>query len=273
MDSKVHRIQSKPGIIMSQHERELQSAARDDLPSIIALAILAACTTACAHEALGHGSACLFLGGRITMLTNAFFRCSAHSPMIDIAGPAGNLLVGLIAFVVQGRVMQPALRFYALCVMAFSLFWEAGYLTFAMLRNHGDYVSAWTDFVGPTTWTVRLGGIALGIAAYVVFSRMLAFRARAFADRPGRVPHLLRPAWLTGVMAMAVSALLFAPDRYGAVHDAGLSVASAFPLLYPYASLKPAGESVSNVARDWRIIAGGLGAFVVFALTMGRGLY
>ncbi len=250
-------------------------AGRDDLLSIVALAILAVCTTACAHEALGHGSACLLLGGRITLLSNAFFRCSAHSPMIDIAGPVGNLSVGLIAFLLQGRVAKtrPALRFYALCVMAFSLFWEAGYVAFAMVHNRGDYVSAWTGFVGPASWTVRIGGIALGIAAYLVFARMLAFRARAFADRPGRVAHLLRPAWLAGVVVMAISASLYSPDRYGAVHDAGLSVASAFPLLFPYASLRATGETMKSIARDGRLIAGALASFVVFALTMGRGLY
>lgn len=262
---------------MSQHQRDPEpgSAARDDLLSIIAVAALAICTTACAHEALGHGTACLALGGRITLLNNAFFRCSAHSPMIDIAGPAGNLLVGLIAFSVQGLVpkTRPALRFYALCVMAFSLFWEAGYLTFAMARDRGDYVSAWTDFVGPASWTVRMIGIALGIAAYVVVSRMLAFRAQVFADRPGRVARLLRPAWLTGVVVMAASASLFASDRFGAVHDAGLSVVAAFPLLFAKASIPPTEQGMRPIGRDWRIIAAGAVGIALFALTMGRGIY
>ena len=247
----------------------------DDLPTAIALAALAICTTACAHEALGHGSACLFLGGRITLLSNAFFRCSAPSPIIDISGPVGNLLTGFIAFALQGRISgnRPALRFYALCVMAFSLFWEAGYVIFAMLRDRGDYVYAWIGFVGAANWAVRLGGIAVGIAAYSAFSRMLAKRVRVYAAWPRRIPHLLRPAWITGVVAMAASASLFSPDRLGAMHDAGLSAVAAFPLLLPYEYLSSSCELAKPIARDRRIIAGGVAGLIVFALTMGRGIH
>ena len=31
---------------------------------------------------------------------------------------------------------------------------------------------------------------------------------------------------------MALTALLYSPDRFGAVHDAGLSIAASFPLLF-----------------------------------------
>jgi hypothetical protein len=256
-------------------EPRVVSAGFDDLPTTIALAALAVCTTACAHEALGHGFACLILGGRITLLNSAFFRCSAPSPIIDIAGPAGNLLVGFMAFALQGLVSRkrPELCFYALCVMAFSLFWEAGYVIFSMLRSRGDYFHAWIDFVGPMNWIVRLGGVAMGLAAYMIFSRMLALRARVYAAWPRRIPHLLRPAWITGVVAMAASASLFAPDRLGAMHDAGFSAVAAFPLLFPYAYLKSDGEPAKPIARDWRVIAGGVAGLLAFAFTMGRGIY
>jgi hypothetical protein len=157
--------------------------------------------------------------------------------------------------------------------MAFSLFWEAGYVIFSMLHNHGDYALAWIDFVGPMNWTARLGGIAVGLAAYMVFSRMLALRARVFGAWPGRIPHLLRPAWITGVVVMAASASLFAPNRLGAMHDAGLSAVAAFPLLFPYAHLKSAGKPAEPIARNGRIIAGGVAGLIVFALTMGREIY
>lgn len=251
------------------------AVAADDIATVAALATMAVCTTAVAHEAFGHGSACLILGGHVILLNNAFFRCSTHSPFIDIAGPAGNLLAGLIAFAAQGFIppARPALRFYALCVMAFSLFWEAGYLFFAMLKDFGDTVFAWRGFVGPTTWTVRVAGMLLGAVAYVVFARMLARRAEAFAGPPVRIPRLFRTAWLTGVAVQILAASFFAPDRLGAVHDAGLSVGAAFPLLLVRPRPAPDAEAALPIARDTRIVGAGACVFILFAATMGRGLY
>jgi hypothetical protein len=255
--------------------RETATLATDHLAAVAALAVLAMCTTACAHEALGHGGACLLLGGRISLLNNAFFRCTAHSSFIDVAGPAGNLAAGLIAFAVQGLIppWRPALRFYALCVMAFSLFWEAGYVIFAMLHDRGDYVLAWNGFVGPTTWTVRMVGSVVGVAAYFLFSRMLALRARAFVDPATRIPRLLRTAWVAGVMVQVLAASLFAPDRFGAMHDAGLAAAAAFPLLFVGTRLAPVSPPAGRIPCDARIIAAGCLVFGLFALTMGRGIY
>lgn len=246
---------------------------KDDPACAIALAALAMCTTAFAHEAFGHGGACLLLGGRIALLNNAFFHCSIHAPLIDIAGPAGNLFVGLAAWALQARVPRerPALRFYFLCVMAFSLFWEAGYVVFAMVRNTGDTVFAWNGFVGPTNAIVRGAGIALGAAAYFVVSRMLGERASAFAPA-SRSARLLRTAWFTGVAVQLLAASLFAPDRLGAMHDAGLSAVASFPLLFVSPRTVPASQTTPPVARDTRILALGAIVFAAFALTMGRGV-
>lgn len=251
------------------------SPGRDDIATVIALAAMAICTTAFAHEGLGHGSVCLAFGGHIDLLNNAFFRCSAHSPWIALGGPLGNLFVGLLAFVAQGAISpkRPALRFYGLCVMGFSLYWEAGYLVAAMARNYGDAVFAWEGFFGRANWTVRSCGIAFGVMGYFVIARMLAMRLRPFADTPGRVCHLLRPAWTTGVLVMVMAAALYAPDRFGAVRDAGLSVVAAFPLLSPFARLAPAAEPATPITRDTRILTAGAIVFLTFALTMGHGIY
>jgi hypothetical protein len=45
--------------------RETHPADSHDRLTICAIAVVAACATAVAHEALGHGSACVAFGGRI----------------------------------------------------------------------------------------------------------------------------------------------------------------------------------------------------------------
>jgi hypothetical protein len=149
-------------------EAGTRSIARDDMATVIAIAAMAACTSDIAHEAMGHGSACLLSGAQITLLNNAFFTCSHFGYYVAVSGPLGNLTVGLIAFfaqiVISGR--QPGVRLYALLVMSFSLFWEAGYLIQAMIKDNGDSVFAYRELIGPENATVRIVAVAIGVAAY-----------------------------------------------------------------------------------------------------------
>jgi hypothetical protein len=251
-----------------------EPVARDDLPTVIAVAALAICTTAVAHEAFGHGSVCLALGGHITLLTNAYFRCSAYSSLIDIGGPVGNLIIGLIALVASRLIApsRPLLRFYAVCVAGFSLYWEAGYAIFSMLHGRGDYFGAWTGLIGPADWPVRIGVMVVGAVAYVVITKVLALSLSGFASRPGRIPRLLRPAWITSVVVMGASASLYAPDRLAAMHDAALSAAAAIPFLFRYGGLAASGNVVSAIRRCVPALVAGATVVAAFALLMGRGL-
>ena len=242
---------------------------------MIAIAALAACTSDLAHEAIGHGSACLISGGHIRLLNAAFFRCSPFGHYVAISGPLANLTAGLIAFLVQSRIpaCRPGLRLYALLVMSFSLFWEAGYLIQAMIKDSGDSVFAWRELIGPEHATVRAVAVAVGIAAYFLFNRMLTVRAVVFASAPGRVASLLRPAWFTGIAAMALAASLFAPDRLGATHDAVMAIAASFPLLFPRPPVATPAEFPPPIALSGGVIGLEVVMFVAFAATMGLGIY
>jgi hypothetical protein len=60
------------------------------------------------HEALGHGSMCLALGGHIRILTSAIFRCDLRSSWIDPAGPLGNIFVGTLSLFLVNVVPRRA---------------------------------------------------------------------------------------------------------------------------------------------------------------------
>jgi hypothetical protein len=218
---------------------------------------------------------CLAFGGQVEVLSSAFFRCSAHSPWIALGGPLGNLVVGMVAFLAQGSMSptRSVLRFYASCVMAFSLYWEAGYIVAAMARNDGDVVFAWQGFFGRPNWIVRGCGVTVGALSYLLITRLTARRLQVFAETRTRIPHLLRPAWMTGVLVMAGAAGLYAPNRVGAVRDAALSVMAAFPMLSAFASVPLSSAPAPRISRNRWIVAIGGTVVLVFALTMGRGLY
>jgi len=252
------------------------SSSRDSLATIAAIALIAMCVVSFDHEALGHGGACLALGGRVELLTVSLFRCDQASPIIDVAGPLTNLLLGGLALGLSTRVplARAGLRLFLILVAAFSLFWEGGYLVQTMLLRNGDAYFAARDLLGEEPWW-RLALGALGVAIYggalVATSRGL----RALWPDLVGARRVARTAWLAAVLGVAVAALLYqGAGASRGLHDAltEIGLASA-PLL-----LIPRGPSVATSGMAARltlrpaILVLAAAVFALFAATQGRGL-
>lgn len=254
------------------------SSSRDSLMTVGALALMAMCLVTFAHEAAGHGGACLALGGRVELLTTSLFRCDRASPLIDAAGPSTNLLLGGLALLLrtQVSVRRAALRLFLILVTAFSLFWEGGYLVQAMATRDGDSYFAARDLLGEPSlgWRIVLGaaGVAIYAGAAVVTARGLTalFAGRAQARRAART------AWVVAVAGAALAALLYQGPHAGRnVHDALTEIGlAALPLL-----LIPGGGRATSASEDRTPIVFGpatvvlaVVVFGLFAALQGRGL-
>ncbi|WP_426029831.1 hypothetical protein [Caulobacter sp. DWP3-1-3b2] len=101
------------------------SSARDDTVTLAAIGVVAACLAATAHEAVGHGGACLAVGGGVALLSNVFFRCQGGAPIVDLAGPLGNLGMALVALagLLVWRGAGQASKLFLTALLAFSAFW------------------------------------------------------------------------------------------------------------------------------------------------------
>jgi len=257
------------------------SAGRDDLPTAAALGVIAACCSAVAHEALGHGSECLAIGGRIARLTNVYFDCVGRDASTAIAGPAGNLAAGMAAALLFSLTpaVRPRLKLLLLLVSAFSLFWEAGYMLYAAAKGEGDYVFFLQNIGAAASSRPML--VAFGFALYLVTVAWVARGVRAFG--PGAEPtlaararRLLWPAWLGGALAEIAAAAFYAPGRLEAMHQAALEIgAASIPLLVIPLRLWPlpgprASAPLARRSAAW--IAAAVVVFAVFAATLGRGL-
>ena len=97
---------------------------RDDLLTVAALGLLAYLTADVAHHFLGHGGACWLAGGQILRLSSIVLTCSVTSPLIDLAGPIANFLVGVIALWMAGATARGTLKLFATLSAAFNLFWS-----------------------------------------------------------------------------------------------------------------------------------------------------
>lgn len=244
---------------------------RGDGPTIAAIAILAACIVTADHEAIGHGSACLALGGHILKLTSVYFACSVKSPWIDIGGPLGNLIGGALAWIALRFVSQGTsrLRLLLTLITALALFWEAGYLLKAMIAADGDSYFAARDTLGEPQGWWRAAGCALGIALYGLGLRATASSARALA----LVPNGLKLCWLAATLASVAAAALYAPGPVDAMHQAALEIGVAsWPLLILPRWLAAADGTAPQLVRSFGWIAGAVIVYALFAATLGHGL-
>ncbi|HVY86211.1 MAG TPA: hypothetical protein VG943_13840 [Caulobacterales bacterium] len=245
--------------------------AADDAWTIAAIAVLAACAAAVAHEAVGHGGVCLALGGKITQLTSVYFQCSARSTWIAAGGPLGNLGAALAAWLglaatPRGQV-RPRLLLFLIALI--SLFWFAGYLLYAALFNDGDPYFVAADLFGGPSVAARAGMVALALASYWL-GLLLSRRFTSDVERP---PRLLAIAWFAASLSACFAALLYAPDRLSALKQGTLEIGAAcLPMLSGVAIGPARTPTIAPISRDWIWIGAGTVAFALFAATLGRGL-
>jgi hypothetical protein len=141
--------------------------------TIAAIAIVVYVVSNLAHEAAGHGGACLLTGGRAEMLNAVFFECeeAGLSPAavrwIAASGTLANLVLACIAWgaLRRGR-MHPEWRLALALLLAVNLLQAFGYLAFSGIGRIGDWAVV-CDGIRPE-WMWRIGLTLLGGWLYFV---------------------------------------------------------------------------------------------------------
>ncbi len=248
---------------------------KDDALTLAAIGVLAMCVVTFDHEALGHGGACLLLGGHIRLLTSSLFRCSLPSGWIDPAGPATNLAIATLASLVLPSVpaSRARLRLFLTLVAAFGFFWEGGYLIHAMHRQDGDLYFFAQFILGRVTLLERLVGAILGLALYVF---AIGFTSRALLDLWPEAQTARRAArivWLSATAGAALAALAYAGQGWRDLHDAVLEIgAASIPLLIvPWRGGK-IGHPQALLVRSPIVIGLAVVVYALFVATLGRGI-
>ena len=180
-------------------------AQRDNLPTILAIGVVAYVSETLGHELLGHGGMCLLQGGRITALAPLWMRCSISTLPMVIAGPAFNLLAGgLCAAVLSPRRRSDTLGYALWLTCAFNLLVACGYLIVGGVTTFGDWGVVFARARPQWAWRLALG--VLGLAAYLAALRALAFLYLRLAGASGFDSDALRRRALwPGVSAALVA--------------------------------------------------------------------
>ena len=259
---------------------------RIDWLTVIAIAAIASALSTQLHEAVGHGGACLALGGRVTEWGAFYVNCNADGapPMVArlvaAAGSTMNLLTALIAFALLRATppTRPRARFFWWLMFTVGGFEWAGYYFFSGVSGLGDW-GASKDGVfnlvpGWTIWR-----IVLGCGGFVIYWAWAIVAMRRLTLLTGADPAGVRRAWrlswaayfTIGGMAVAIGLM----NPVGLVILLASAVASSFGgasgLMWGPFNIKPGPAAAEPLAirRSWSWIVAGVAVVLAEGLILG----
>lgn len=262
---------------------------RHDPLTVVAIALLAYVIGDVLHEAVGHGGACLLVGGRALVLSTVHFECDNHTVgdfgvrFIAAGGTLVNLCAGALVALAWRRAapVSGALAWFLWLLIAVNLFSGTGYFLFSGVAGIGDWVDV-VRGIGPA-WVTRLGLSVLGGATYwlVVRYTLRALNPFLTGDGEQRVrsaTSLTLPAYLAGGILSCIAGLL---NPVGMVLVAISAAAASFggtsglawmPQLLHGERAAPSGGTPRLVSRSWEWIVLGAVAAALFVLVLGPGV-
>ena len=159
-----------------------------DAPTVIGIALIAYMLATMLHEGVGHGGACLLIGGKNVLITTVSADCSADNRLVTAAGTLINVAAGALFFAL-GRITprtSPGLKYFLWISMTINLFTAAGYFAFSGVGGFGD----WAELIKGLghEWLWRVGMTIFGAAAYMLVVRfsLLELRPLIGSDRKQR---------------------------------------------------------------------------------------
>lgn len=249
----------------------LRNSSSNDAATVVGVGALAAILAAICHETLGHGLACVGVGGHINLLTSIWFRCSKYAPITDAGGPMGNLVAGSLGVVLLGYTRpSPPGRLLLFMFGGLNLFWFMGQLTFESLTHtHDDWY--WLLQSAPAIW--RPVGAVVGIAGYVLTVRWLSAVVRKQA---GPQAHTIRWAYAAAAVSAIIAGLMWGPGPLrSAVEGFSTFGINSFGLLIVARKASRAVEhdaGAQPVSRSWAWICFCAVSFGIFLLVQARGM-
>ncbi len=182
-----------------------------DLPTIIAISIVAFALANVLHEGLGHGGACMLTGGQPRVISSVHFDCSLDNRFISAAGTLVNFVAGFLSWVWLRAVnrRRQHLRYFLWLFMTINLLQAAGYFMFSGVGNIGD----WSDVIlglSPA-WLWRVGLTLLGAVSYTLLGWLALLQLRTFLGageiRRGGAKDLTIAPYLTGGILYTVAGM------------------------------------------------------------------
>jgi hypothetical protein len=244
--------------------------------TIVAAAIIAFTIAALAHEGIGHGGACLLLGGHLNYVSTTFADCSLRSYLIDGAGPVAGLLMAFLCWLLarNGRYSGTPRGAFLIFGFAFAAFWNLGYLIQSGLIHGGDwYFVATALFPASGSLTVMA---LLGIAAYAAAIKICVRLFKSNAGAQGGPSPLFTAviAYIAPIFAMACAAYFDPRGPQKIWSDAVPEAAAAIGLIVAAGLLARKSPDLRfAIAPSPAWLAGGAVSAGILIMGLGPGLH
>lgn len=224
------------------------------------------------HEVIGHGGVAMISGNHIDLLTSVFFKSTPGGIITDLAGPLSNLFFGLLIFAILKLKSNKSFLFtlWLTTVMAYNFFWFSGTILQSGFSKTGDWIYTISQLNIGTTATFLL--IISGIIAFLISFK---FVANGFSDlKQGFSKISLKQstiyAYLFAILAANAAGLFYVPDRISASKEGLLEMLASLPILFVG---QKASETQITVETDWIFYFSIFTSYILFCLTLGKGIY
>ena len=258
-----------------------------DLLTILAIGIISFIIKNVIHEALGHGGACLLVGGTPLVLSSAHFDCDTTSVsdagmrFISAAGTLANFIAAYLFWLLYDnrRVQSPALRYFFWFLMNGNFFIAAGYPLFSGTIGVGDWVNVVQDFQPAWLWRVLLAVTGFVLYSYGVWFALREMKTLIGSDPNERLVRAFRLTLFPYLAGATVSSLgsLFNPIGAFVIFTSAAAAfggSSAFAWMSQMLKTKwfpEVSDEFVVIERNWTwvIVAIVLGLFHIFVLGPG----
>lgn len=272
---------------------DLVTPARNDLFTITAVAAAIYAIVSIVHEGLGHGGACLIVGGIPRELSSMDFDCDLHGlgvaaeKIVAAGGTVANLVFGLIALVLYARTpvtSSPLWRFSVWLFVAVNLMTGTGYFLFSGIGGIGDWAVVIEGLQPQWLWrgvlAVSGAGLYFIITIYL-FNALGPLIGDARPERYHRAQRLAVSSYVTGgALSLLAGFLHPAGLALVAISGAAASLGGTSGLAWgpqmlrgsPTAPVDPGATEPPVIARNWPVVAIAGAASLAFILIFGRGV-
>ena len=265
-------------------------AVPSDLLTVAAIAVIAYAVANLLHEGVGHGGACLLVGGAPRLLTSVSFACDTGalppiaSKLVSASGTIMNLIAGGIAALLYARGVghSTAARFFLWLFATVNLMQGFGYFLFSAVGRIGDWAAVMSEVRPEWAWRIVLavGGFAL---YWLTTARAMSALARFIGGEPGdRYPIGLRFALTSygaGALLYCISGalnphglLLLAVSAAAASLGGTSGLAWGPQLLRGQREASPADVPPARIPRDMRLLVVALLIGLTFIFLLGPGI-
>jgi len=258
-----------------------------DLLTVTTIALVAYAASNVVHEGVGHGGACVALGGRPLVLSSVHFDCGDEAMGalarrgVSAAGTIANFIASafaLIAFKMTNPQQKPHTAYFLWLFTTLNLLMGAGYFLFSGIGGIGDWADVARDSMSPFLWRPAMA--VFGGALYFLLARRTAQWLRSLVGNDElsmrRSKVLTVPAYATGGVLFCLSGL-FNPvgPILIAISAAAASFGGASGLLWLTQFLRRGGRSAepAELDRSYVWIVAGCVVSLIFVGILGPSIH